>query len=123
MGDLDSNIVEPTLAKALVDLACLRVRAIEIVDLMKVNISALFVAFALCLTPQIGFGAKGELKKVTRVESVIAEKKGRKIVVHVDGMAPTTASLFGNNGQLVRHGSELKANKDGLLEYDLCFKV
>jgi hypothetical protein len=103
------------------DLARTRLRANEMDDSMKAYVLG-FAAIALWLIPKTGFAAEnGEAKKVTRVEIVIAEKNGQKMVVNVHGMAPTSSSLFGNTGELVRRDPENKPNNDGLIEYNLCF--
>ena len=68
---------------------------------------------------ETGTCAKPELKKVTRIENVSANMKGRKLIVRADGMA-LGAGLLGG-GELQRHSADHQPNKDGLLEYDLCY--
>lgn len=87
---------------------------------MKANIFVIVIALALFLTCETGMGAKPELKKVTRIENVTAVMKGRTVVVHADGMA-ATSSLLPVGGKLLPHSAEHQPNKEGLLEYDLCF--
>jgi hypothetical protein len=88
---------------------------------MKTTALALVLALAFFLTRQTAFCDKPEMKKVTRIETVTVVKKGKKLVVTADGMAPTTMRLLTNNGELVRRSAEHQPNKDGLLEYDLLF--
>ena len=87
---------------------------------MRANVFVVVIALALFLTTETGLSAKPELKKVTRIETVTAVLKHGKLVVHVEGMATTTA-LLPMGGELLRHSADHQPNKDGLLEYDLCF--
>lgn len=88
---------------------------------MKATVFVFVFALAFFLTAEPGWCGKPELKKVTRIETVTAVKKGKKLVVTADGMAPTTMRLLTNNGELVRRSAEHQPNKDGLLEYDLLY--
>ncbi len=88
---------------------------------MKVTLFVFIFALTFFLTREIAFCKKPELKKVTRIETVTVVKKGRKLVVRADGMAPTTMRLIGDNGELVRRSPEHQLNAEGLLEYDLCY--
>ena len=81
---------------------------------------AFIIFLTFCSTPNVGMCAKPELKKITRIENVTAVMKGRTLFVHADGMAPTS-SLLPVGGKLLPHSAEHQPNKDGLLEYDLCF--
>jgi hypothetical protein len=55
---------------------------------------------------------------ITRIEDATVAKRGRKLVIHVNGMATMPPGLLPRGGQLVRRG-ENQLNKDGLLEYEL----
>jgi hypothetical protein len=88
---------------------------------MKTTALALVFALMFFLMPESAFCEKPEMKKVTRIETVTVVKKGKKLVVTADGMAPTTMRMLTNNGELVRRSAEHQPNKDGLLEYDLLF--
>jgi hypothetical protein len=88
---------------------------------MRTTVLAFVFAMAFFLTRESAFCDKLEMKKVTRIETVTVVKKGNKLVVTADGMAPTTMRLLTNNGELVRRSPEHQPNKDGLLEYDLLF--
>jgi hypothetical protein len=88
---------------------------------MKATVLAFVFAMAFFLTGESALCDKPEMKKVTRIETVTVVKKGKKLVVTADGMAPTTMRMLTNNGELVRRSAEHQPNKDGLLEYDLLF--
>lgn len=87
---------------------------------MKATILAFLISLSFVLAPETGICAQQDSKIVTRIETVKAQMKGRKLVIHVVGMGRTPALIRGS-GQLLRRGPDHKPNSDGLLEYDLHF--
>jgi hypothetical protein len=87
---------------------------------MKAIILVSLVSLALLLTPTTGMCAKRDSKLVTRVESVTAQMKGRKVMLQVAGMATSPALLRVRGHLLSRNGSH-DLNKEGLLEYNFYY--
>jgi hypothetical protein len=85
---------------------------------MKTTVFAFLIS--IFLTPGTGICAKTDLKIVTRVDLATAVMKGRKLIIHAQGVAPTAAH-FSTGGRLLSHNNNHQPNKEGLLEYDLCF--
>jgi hypothetical protein len=87
---------------------------------MKTFACAFLLSLAFLSKPETGICAQQDSKIVTRIETVKAQMKGRKLVIRVVGMGRTPALIRGS-GQLSRRGPDHKPNSDGLLEYDLYF--
>lgn len=89
---------------------------------MKTIVCTLLVLLTLVLKPETGLCGQRTSKIVTRVDNVSVEKKGRKIVIHAEGMAATPGVSVGGV-KLVPRGQDHQLNKDGLLEYDLVYNA
>jgi hypothetical protein len=95
------------------------VRAIYDVDCsMKQIICASLLLLALSATPNLAFCRDRYWKLVTRIETVSVAKRGRAIVIRVEGKA-TAPGLSAGPARLVRRDSNPQPNREGLLEYDL----
>ena len=89
--------------------------------LSRPSASVFIVVFlALCCIPSAGICADPDSKIVTRIETATAKLKNGKLTVHLDAMAPASATLIPKGAKLVRRGD--KANKEGLIEYDCYYK-
>jgi len=89
---------------------------------MKATVLAAFlVSLVLLSTPTMGICAQGDSKLLTRIETVKARLRGRKLTVQAFGMASTPA-LIGLRAHLSPHNGNHEPNKDGLLEYDFYYK-
>ena len=82
---------------------------------------AFIVLLASCFSSNPGSAEEPKSKIVTRVDTATAIMKGGKLVIQVEGVAPTSKSLLPKGGQLVRRGKDSPPNKEGLLEYELHF--
>ena len=84
--------------------------------------AVLIIAGFISWIPASAAAKEHEQKIVTRIEHVTLMMKGRKMLVHADGMGRTRGT-FGHGGQLVPRNSDHEPNKEGLLEYNLMFNA